>query len=177
MPEFVYHYSEDPSIERFVPHIPATNPAAGAHVWAIDAAHAPLYWFPRDCPRATVWARDAIERALLHERFGTTADRVHWMESAWVERFEAVRLYEYRLDAACFAPWSEAEGQWIADVELEPLAIAEVRSCRERHDRQGIDLRAVDDLWAAIDAVVDSGLSFSIVRARYARPRPTRDSA
>ena len=50
------HFSEDPSITRFTPHVPATNPGQAPAVWAIDAAHAPVYWFPRDCPRGAVWA-------------------------------------------------------------------------------------------------------------------------
>ncbi len=40
------HFSEDPSITRFVPHVPRTNPDHAPAVWAIDADHAPVYWFP-----------------------------------------------------------------------------------------------------------------------------------
>ena len=49
----LFHFSHDPSIERFTPHVPATNPSQSPSVWAIDAEHAPLYWFPRNCPRVT----------------------------------------------------------------------------------------------------------------------------
>jgi hypothetical protein len=42
--------SEDPSLGRLVPR--------DGRVWAIDTRHLPLYWFPRDCPRATFWAND-----------------------------------------------------------------------------------------------------------------------
>src|SRR3954464_3428258 len=51
----LFHFSEDPSIERFVPHVPKTNPTHRAGVWAIDHERAPLYWFPRECPRVTIW--------------------------------------------------------------------------------------------------------------------------
>ncbi len=51
----LYHFSENPGIERFVPHVPVTNPDHPPAVWAINVKHSPLYWFPRDCPRATVW--------------------------------------------------------------------------------------------------------------------------
>jgi hypothetical protein len=40
----LHHFSEDPSIERFIPHVPRTNPTHRAAVWAIDVDHAPLYW-------------------------------------------------------------------------------------------------------------------------------------
>lgn len=32
----LYHFSEDPSIDRFRPHVPATNPTKPPAVWAIE---------------------------------------------------------------------------------------------------------------------------------------------
>src|SRR5690242_18830335 len=61
-PDALFHYSEDPSITTFVPRVPRSNPRQRAAVWAIDGQHAPLYWFPRDCPRVTVWANDDAQR-------------------------------------------------------------------------------------------------------------------
>ena len=46
----LWHVSEDAAIARFEPR--------EGRVWAIDTRHLPLYWFPRDCPRATFWAVD-----------------------------------------------------------------------------------------------------------------------
>src|SRR5690349_5711786 len=50
-PFALWHFSEDPSLDWFRPHIPATNPQAQPLVWAVDTRHAPMFWFPRDCPR------------------------------------------------------------------------------------------------------------------------------
>ncbi len=111
--EPLLHFSEDPSITRFEPHIPVTNPTHEPAVWAIDADHAPVYWFPRDCPRGSVWANDDAQRALLHERFQTTALRVHATELGWLDRIRTVDLYVYELDRAAFEEWPLAEGQWI----------------------------------------------------------------
>ena len=44
----LWHVSEDDSIRRFEPR--------DGKVWAIATRLLPLYWFPRDCPRATFWA-------------------------------------------------------------------------------------------------------------------------
>ena len=55
MEAVLFHFSEDPTLQRFVPHVPRTNPAHEPAVWAIDDDHAPLYWFPRACPRITAW--------------------------------------------------------------------------------------------------------------------------
>ena len=45
------HFSEDPSITGFVPHVAATAQERRPYVWAVDFDQAPGYWFPRDCPR------------------------------------------------------------------------------------------------------------------------------
>ncbi|WP_305788309.1 DUF6886 family protein [Symbioplanes lichenis] len=55
-PGQVLHFSEDPTITRFRPHVAATAQQPEAYVWAVDAARAPDYWFPRQCPRAMAWA-------------------------------------------------------------------------------------------------------------------------
>jgi hypothetical protein len=54
-PGQVLHFSEDPSITGFVPHVAATSQQPEAYVWAVDGRQAPSYWFPRDCPRAMAW--------------------------------------------------------------------------------------------------------------------------
>ena len=122
----LYHFSEDPSIERFVPHVPATNPDHPPAVWAIDAEHAPLYWFPRDCPRVAAWARGADERAAFEAAFVTTSRRVHAIELGWLERVRTVELFRYALPADTFSPWTDANGQWISRAVVEPVAVERV---------------------------------------------------
>lgn len=55
-PGQVLHFSEDPTITRFVPRVSPTSKDHGAFVWAVDAVRAPDYWFPKQCPRAMAWA-------------------------------------------------------------------------------------------------------------------------
>ena len=55
-PHALWHVSEDPAITHFAPHRAKTAVTDELLVWAIDTRHQPLYWFPRDCPRATFWA-------------------------------------------------------------------------------------------------------------------------
>ncbi|MFI6996014.1 DUF6886 family protein [Nocardia sp. NPDC050175] len=54
-PGEVLHFSEDPTIDRFVPHIASTARQTEPYVWAVDRDRAPDYWFPRACPRAMAW--------------------------------------------------------------------------------------------------------------------------
>ena len=57
-PFALWHFSEDPSLGRFRPRAPAANPAERPLVWALDTRHAPMFWFPRDCPRGLLVVDD-----------------------------------------------------------------------------------------------------------------------
>jgi hypothetical protein len=164
--EPLLHFSEDPSIERFVPHVPATNPTHEPAVWAIDAAHAPVYWFPRDCPRASVWANDDAQRAVLRGRFLSDADRINATELTWLERMREARLYVYELDPSAFVEWAEAEGQWLSHDVVEPISMRPVGDLLDLHAKAGIELRFLASLTPFWDEVVASGLPFSGVRLR-----------
>ena len=164
----LHHFSEDPTIRRFVPHVPASNPTQAPAVWAIDTAHAPLYWFPRDCPRVTVWPRDESERPAFEERFGTTAPRLHAVEAAWLERMRTVDLYRYDLPARTFRRWEEASGQWISRVEVVPSTVEPVGDLLALHERAGIELRVVESLWPLRELAISDEWDFSIVRMRNA---------
>ncbi|HLF07146.1 MAG TPA: hypothetical protein VI893_08265, partial [Thermoplasmata archaeon] len=66
----LFHFSEDPGILRFEPHVLATNPDEPPLVWAISEAHMPHYLFPRDCPRVCFWPGPETTRE-DRERFFT----------------------------------------------------------------------------------------------------------
>ena len=168
-PDVVFHYSEDSSIERFTPHVPPSNPSHPPAVWAIDAAHAPLYWFPRRCPRISVWANDAEQQAALTERFRTEASRVCATETIWAERMRRARIYEYRFDASRFEPWVEADGQYISGDVVEPDEVRELDDLIDLHARADVELRLTPRLGRLMDEMLASRLSFSFVRIRDAR--------
>ena len=135
----LYHFSEDPYISRFVPHVPLTNPSHAPAVWAIDAAHAPLYWFPRDCPRVTIWPRSAHDQPDFQVRLTTAATRVHAIESVWLERMRDAVIYRYEFEAEGFVPWADADGQWISDREVVPIRVTPVSDLLTAHARAVID--------------------------------------
>jgi hypothetical protein len=168
-PEHLWHFSEDPAIERFVPHVPATNPDQPPMVWTIDDEHAPLLWFPRDCPRITYWSEDGSPA----DRLGATgASRVHAMETGWVERMRACQLFVYRFTVEGFEPWPDADGYWVADTERSAVDVAPVGDLFERHRERGIELRVLDDLRPLREAVLESGYRFSMTRMRNINPAP-----
>lgn len=167
----LHHFSEDPTIEVFEPHVPATNPTQAPAVWAIDADHAPLYWFPRDCPRVTVWPSDDAE--LFRSTFGTTAPRLHVMEFVWVERMASTQLHRYDFDASSFRPWADAEGQWIARSTVRPVSSGPVGDLFGLHADAGIELRLLPSLDEIEGLAVDDRWNFSLVRMANAGCGPT----
>ena len=139
-------------------------------MWAIDADHAPLYWFPRNCPRVTAWPRNDSERAAFCDAFTTTASRVHVIELEWLPAMSTTVLYRYRFDSATFRPWPEAAGQWISDVPVDPIDVDPVGDLLQLHVQAGIELRAVPSLWPLHSLAVSDRWDFSIVRMGNARP-------
>jgi len=167
----LFHFSEDPSICRFVPHVPRSNSTHAAAVWAIDEEHSPLYWFPRDCPRVTAWPRNSVEAAAFRTAFATDARRVHAIETGWLDRMTSAVVYRYVLDATDFSPWEDASGQWICEHDVEPLSVAPIGDLLALHRDAGIELRIVDTLWPLRDLAHRGPWDFCTVRMGNARPR------
>ena len=159
-PHALWHVSEDDSIHHFEPR--------GGRVWAIGTRLLPLYWFPRDCPRATFWAQtgttgDDVARFLG----GDPARRVHVVEPAWLEPMRTTRVLAYRLPEGTFA--ENEDRFWISAEPVEPLELVELGDLVVRHERAAVELRVEPELLRFWDEVVASTLQFSGIRLRNAR--------
>jgi hypothetical protein len=173
-PGQVLHFSEDPTITHFVPHVAATSALPDPYVWAVDAAQAPSYWFPRECPRAMAWTGSATTEGDRNRIIGAgCGQRVHAIEYGWLEALRTVRLYAYRLPVEPFTPVGEPRAHAMRATEpVEPLGPPEpVGDLLKLHEEAGIQLRVLDNLWAFWDAVITSTVDFSGIRLRNARPR------
>jgi hypothetical protein len=134
MPQTLYHFSEDPTIETFRPHQAFGQEDKPPCVWAIDAEYAPLYWFPRDCPRITFWADDGTTEADKESFLSLgAAKRVHAIESLWLGRMRDCTLYAYHFGATSFKRYPEACGYHVAYTEVAPLRCEPVGDLLERH--------------------------------------------
>jgi len=166
------HFSQDPNIKVFRPHVPASSPDSPPLVWAVDEAHAPGFWFPRAAPRACCWrARrplSEIGRTLLGLGAGT---RMHAMESGWLERMRACELFVYRFDPAPFSVHNDDAGYFSTREAITPLSVEPIGDLVALHAAANIELRIVPNLWPIIDAIIASGLEFSIIRKVNAVPR------
>jgi hypothetical protein len=175
LPGTVLHFSEDPRIREFVPHVAPTSTNPEALVWAVDADRAPDYWFPRDCPRALAWVSATTTEADRVAILGPAVDRVHAIEYGWLSRLQTARLYAYAFDAADFAPYADdpTSHAHVARSPVRPLGPPEpVGDLLALHEEAGIELRLLPTLWPWWDEVIASTVGFSGIRLRNARPRP-----
>ena len=154
----LWHVSEDARIARFEPR--------EGRVWAIDTRHLPLYWFPRDCPRATFWAVDETTDDDA-DRFlgGDRTRRVHVVEPGWLERMRTAQLHLYRLPAATFV---SEDRYWISHEAVEPLERVEQSDLLGLHAAAEIELRIAPKLLDLWERVTASTLDFSGIRLRNA---------
>jgi hypothetical protein len=165
----VMHFSEDPAITRFVPHVARTATEPTAYVWAVNFDHAPSYWFPRQCPRAMAWVAGdtTIED---HERvLGGHADRVHMIEYAWLRRLQAAQVFAYRFDAAEFEPYGDRldPHAFVARHPVVPLGPPEpIGDLLALHEAARIELRLAHSLWPWWETVTASTVGFSGIRLR-----------
>jgi hypothetical protein len=169
------HFSEDPTITRFTPHVAATAQQPEAYVWAVNHDHAPSYWFPRQCPRAMVWAGPGTTPSDRERILGAgCGTRVHAIEYGWLQRFLTIELYAYRMPVARFRPFGPDETHaHVATEPVEPLGPPEpVGDLLSLHERAGIQLRLLPHLHDFWDEVITSTVEFSGIRLRNARPRP-----
>jgi hypothetical protein len=169
-PPALWHVSEDAAIERFAPHHRPLHANGEPLVYAVDTRHLPLYWFPRDCPRACFWASSRTAAADA-ERWldGDRTRRVHVVESSWLERMRAARVVAYRLPEETFEPWDRF---FVSRETVEPLELVELGDLLGRHVDAGIELRISPALYPLWDDVVASTLDFSGIRLRNATLSP-----
>ena len=172
-PQALFHFSDQPGIDVFEPHVPATNPVEPPGVYALDRLGESAYWFPRQCPRVCVWTNDGSPAVALGP---TTHARLHIVERRWWDAMASATLWRYRFEPRRFEPWVTIDGttvahQWVARTAVHPLEVEAFCDLVSRHEAAGIELRAVDDLHELVDDVLSSGLRFSMIRMRNAGPQ------
>ena len=171
-PFALWHFSEDSGLSRFEPHVAPTSDNPVPLVWAIDTRHAPMFWFPRDCPRGCIWAAATTSDADRNRFFGLgPALRIHVIESEWYERVAACRIFAYRLPTETFEP-HEVGGYWVSTQPVVAAERIELDGLIARHADAGIELRITPSLWPFWHEVANSSVGFSGIRLRNSTTRP-----
>jgi hypothetical protein len=167
----LYHFSEDPNIHVFEPHIAATSIVRDALVWAIADWHQVMYFFPRDCPRACFWPAEETTREDRERFFGLSDARmIIAVESGWLERIRTTTLYRYTMPEAAFRPArADASGHWVSHETVEPIAVAPMPDLLAALLAENVELRIMPSLVELWKAVIQSSLQFSGTRLRNAQ--------
>jgi hypothetical protein len=150
----LFHFSDDPRIERFVPR-PVQVPSErgpgrewlnGPLVWAIDDWHAPMYFFPRHCPRILVWAKADTTEADRQAWFAASPARmlIH-IEWAWLERVMTTPIHRYALPPDTFESLDDA-GMWVSRREVEPVAMETLADLPAAMRQAQAELRVMESL-------------------------------
>jgi hypothetical protein len=168
----LYHFSEDPTIRVFHPRPHPSNPDHLPIVWAIDADRAPLYFFPRDCPRVAYWKNDdTSEQDLSHFLKETSARMVIAIEAEWLNRLRSTELFVYELPKDQFQLIDKNAGYYVSYESVIPSARKPVGDLLDEITQAGVELRITPELHKLCDAVTTSTLAFSAIRMRNAKAR------
>jgi hypothetical protein len=172
-PPALWHFSEDPGLSRFLPRVGSESPGEPL-VWAVDTRHAPLYWFPRECPRGCIWESSSTTRDDRERFFGlSAASRIHVIESSWFDAVRACHLYGYELAPDGFERHGVG-GYWTSRSPVVAVGRHEVGELLDRHVAAGFELRVTPSIWPFWKQVAASTLEFSGCRLRNAAPHPDR---
>jgi Family of unknown function (DUF6886) len=170
----LWHFSEDPSLGRFLPRAPQADPGATPLVWAVDTRHAPTFWFPRDCPRGCIWPVSTTTGEDSERFFGQSdSSRVHVIEAGWLDRVRDCRLFAYRLPTETFLP-HEVGGYWVSEQPADAIEQVVIDDLLGQTARARIELRITPSIWPFWRRVVNSTVEFSGSRLRNAAPHPER---
>jgi hypothetical protein len=165
----LYHFSEDPSIKRFVPRPPIAHPETEPLVWAIDEWHAPVYFLPRDCPRACFWPLPTTTPE-DHARFWsyTNCRMVIAVEWVWLPRIQTTSLYRYTFPEEAFLGLQD-HGVHVSRDTVVPAAVEPMGDLLERLAAANVELRLCPSLVSLAETLIGASLHFSLIRMRNAQ--------
>lgn len=154
----LFHVSENSEIPRFEPRpVPSTDAGVtGLAVWAVDEIHLPNYLLPRDCPRVT---------------FANGLQRVVVVENSWKKRIEQCTLWLYEFPNVNFQLVDAGAGYYISRETIIPKSKTKIKNLFDELRLRKAEVRFLPHLWDIRDEITQSGVEFSIIRFRYARPR------
>lgn len=151
----LFHFSDTGSIKVFTPRqVKVAEPQRENRarlndplVWAVDDWHAPMYLFPRACPRVFAWPTEATtppDRQAFTAI--TTCRMVAHIEKRWFDRLSRAKLYRYTLPADGFEPLDDTDGLWVSREAVTPVAVDQISDIPRALEKAGVELRILPSL-------------------------------
>lgn len=166
----LFHFSEECSIDEFIPRVKANRTNMPPVVWAIDEEHQFTFFFPRDCPRIVYTKSEGITAEDEQRFFGTTSSNiVITVETGWYERIKQTTLYRYELPSESFELFDAYAGYYISRNKQTSIAVQPLSDLLDLLMKLDIEVRFTPDLHPLREAVLRSSLTdFGIHRFQNA---------
>ncbi len=167
----LFHISEEADITHFAPRPSPSNnaPLERPAVWAISEETVWMYMLPRNCPRVAYRynseASDADITTFLH---GDRSRRVLALEAGWFERCCITTLYCYEFSEQDFSLYDQHALYYVAYTDIKPIAISIIAHPLQALLQYGVDVHVLPELWNLRELIVQTSLSWSIIRMRNA---------
>lgn len=153
----LFHFSEDDSINIFVPKEKQNRPDFPAVVWALDEEHEYTYYFPRECPRIVCRKDEATTDQHLQLFFNNSiANTIVTVESDWYTRISKQIIFRYRFDEEGFELFDKTAGYYISRQVVKPKSVEKYENLLERLLQKGIELRITSNLYPLKEAILAS---------------------
>jgi hypothetical protein len=163
----LYHFSEEKDITVFEPRPSRIDQTP--MVWAIDAEHAALYYFPRNCPRAAFGpgkGTSAEDLASYHSV--TKARRVILIEHCWLQQVLETKLYAYHFAPEPFRIQDKTAGYYVSLESVIPLKVEPMGNLIAKLAEADVELRLTPSLTPIRESVIHQTYDFSLIRMAYA---------
>jgi hypothetical protein len=171
----LFHFSDTADIGVFEPR--DSQYTDEPVVWAIHETYEHQYLLPRGCPRVMFTSHPDSDPAAVDRYLADgSAHTVVAIETAWLERARTGTLYRYTLPTEAFRPVDAYDGAqvartWVSRGPVQPVCVDEIGDLLGALAAKGVEIRVVPSLWRLRDRILESGLPFSFIRMRNARPR------
>lgn len=168
----LFHFSEDPTIQQFIPRVKQNREWFPPLVWAIDQENEFTYYFPRNCPRIIYRQSPEINDEDRKRFFGhSQAEIIVTIENHWYQEMKDCTIYKYSFHDDGFELFDQTAGYYISHQTVLPEAIQPMNQLIERIIDRGIELRITPNLVPLREAILASSVNyFGIHRFNMARP-------
>lgn len=156
----LFHFSDEGSIDVFLPRVKENRKELPPVVWAIDEEHEFTFFFPRSCPRIVYTRSDEMSDEDRRAFFGATqANIVVTVETGWYERIKRSTVYRYRMPAETFELFDAIAGYYISPRSIVPLGMEPFDRLLDRLIARGVEVRFTPNLHPLREAILNSTLT------------------
>jgi len=143
----LFHFSDRGDIAVFEPRPPERHPEAESFVYAINSWHAPLYLFPRDCPRIGVWpVETTLDKDISAFRDLTSARMRLLIDSSFERSWREKELFRYEFDPADGFIDCQDHGVWVSRSVVAAQSVVRLTNLPSCIEDEGIQVEIVASL-------------------------------